>query len=216
MGVTNNEAQCNFAKRRLDKQRLAENPSSKTPLVSVFCEDAANPQTWSDGLLKDVRWPSSLPHRKDIRWVLALDSLCHFSPSRELIFRYANKVLDSSIMAFDLVLCDNPSRIQLCVLWIIGYMTQIPFGNFITEAEYVRQLSRAGYAEADMEIRDVSDHVFMGISDFISKRDRKLIEIGVSSFTKFKVAGRVFRWWGETGVIRGCIVVARKTHKSSP
>ena len=76
--------------------------------------------------------------------------------------------------------------------------------NFLTEKEYVDQLVDSGYTRERIQIRDVSEHVFAGLADFVGRRDK---EIGVG---KFRVVGWVFGWWARSGIVRGVIVSAKR------
>jgi hypothetical protein len=88
-------------------------------------------------------------------------------------------------------------------------LTQTPATNFITKSQYRTQLKAAGYADREIEIKDISEHVFDGLVSFLSQRslDMKVIGKGIGAFN---VAKWIFSWWARSGVVRGCIVVARR------
>lgn len=185
--------------------------------VRLFCADAANPNSWSKNIHEAI---ASFPIQqeetdvaslsfKQSTWVLALDTLYHFSPSRELIFRHASEKLDASIMAFDLLLSDTPSIRDLILLRIVCRFAATPFANFLTTAQYKNQLLAAGYDSRKIDITDISEHVFAGMASFIDRRDGELKNIGLN-IGRYRMAGKVFRWWARSGLIRGCIIVARK------
>ena len=201
---------------KLACDRLYSNHDLDKTRVHLYCADAAAPKSWSREIHESMR---NFPIKQGIEfatsplkhttWVLALDTLYHFTPSREPIFHYAFKELHASIMAFDLLLSDNPSFWDLVLLRIVSQFTGTPFLNFLTDTQYKNQLLAAGYDSSKIDVRDVSEHVFSGIASFIERRDGELKRIGLG-IGRYKVAGKVFKWWARTGVIRGCIVIARR------
>ncbi|OCK80031.1 hypothetical protein K432DRAFT_353801 [Lepidopterella palustris CBS 459.81] len=228
VGITLDRTQFRFALSRTKALGILppyDDPS--TPYVQLFCADAANPDSW-DGELKRAMTPFVSPHpdipsalldagqydqyagnAQQKTWVLALDTLYHFSPSRWPIINYASRTLNASLMAFDLVIADNVSIFRRLLLRIICLLTGSPYANFITVARYREMLVQAGYQEADIDIKDVSRHVFAPLARFLGDQERRLRVIGLG-IGGFRVAMWMFRWWGETGVVRGVIVVARK------
>lgn len=212
IGLTIASSQFAFA-----NQRLYSHTGLDKARVKLFCADAAKPVSWSEDIHEAVANISTEKGPKDTAsttfmpntWVLALDTLYHFKPSREAIFLHAFRELNASIMAFDLFLSDTPSLFDLILLWIICLFAESAFSNFLTIAQYKDQLRAAGYDESKIEIRDISDHVFPGIASFIKRRDGELNTIGMN-IGRYRVAGRMFGWWAQSGIIRGCIVVARR------
>lgn len=212
IGLTIDASQFAFA-----NQRLYSHAGLDKARVKLFCADAAKPVTWSEGVHQAVantstenvsRGTASATLMRST-WVLALDTLYHFKPSREAIFVYAFRELNASIMAFDLFLSDTPSLLDRILLRIICLFAESPFSNFLTIAQYKNQLRAAGYDESKIEIQDISDHVFPGIASFIKRRDGELKTIGMN-IGRYRVAGKMFGWWARSGIIRGCIVVARR------
>jgi hypothetical protein len=118
-------------------------------------------------------------------------------------------------MAFDLLLPDTTSRdypifLQKLLLWVVASGSSTPFCNFLTKDQYRKQLINAGYEADEIIIRDVSERVFSGLAKFLGEQDGKLRALGLGGIGAFHVAKWVFRWWGRSGIVRGCIVVARK------
>jgi hypothetical protein len=198
-------------------ERLYSNSKLDRARVQLFCADAAKPTSWAKDIHEAVANISTEKGGTDVAsttskhttWVLALDTLYHFKPSREPIFRHAYGQLNASIMAFDLLLSDTPSLMDLILLRIISLFAETPFSNFLTTAQYKNQLRAAGYDENKIEIRDISDHVFAGMASFIDRRDRQLKNIG-TTIGRYRVAGKVFGWWARSGIVRGCIIIARR------
>lgn len=107
-------------------------------------------------------------------------------------------------MAFDLLIGENVTWWQKLLLRIVCLGTNAPFGNFITEKEYIDMLVAVGYKRENIEVRDVSKFVFGGLAGFLAVRKEYGMPMG-----KFGMARRVFDWWAATGVVRGAVVVAR-------
>ncbi|RMD42150.1 hypothetical protein DV735_g3014, partial [Chaetothyriales sp. CBS 134920] len=122
--------------------------------------DAAQPASWSEDLARaavrekatgySYSPPSGQEQGEDDRsshgqtWVLALDSLYHFSPSRQPIINQAYHKLEASLMAFDLILADGASRLDCALLAVVCVLAAIPFANFLTAAQYRKMLCAAG------------------------------------------------------------------------
>ena len=77
-------------------------------------------------------------------WLLALDTMYHFRPSRLPLLQYAHDTLHASFMAFDLVLSEGASWQQRLILRLVCWLTGSPFSNFITEEDYLVMLVNAG------------------------------------------------------------------------
>jgi hypothetical protein len=206
VGLTINKTQAELARRRL----LAEQGSVPSSTVQVFCADAAQPASWSAKVTKATSPSTSLISQPKTMatWLLGLDTLYHFRPSRAALFRHAHDDLHASIMAFDLLLSDSISFLDRVLLWAMCLLASTPFSNFVTRQAYIDQLRDAGYARDDIEMYDVSDHVFPGISAYLRRKGSEISPFGLG-LGKYQGAGRVFDWWATSGVVRGFIVVAR-------
>ena len=199
------------------ESHIDEIEGKKPKAVKIFCADAAKPEQWKPELREAIRPKlteetmkvSMTKLAKQITWVLALDTLYHFSPSRQLIFNHSYQKLQASIMAFDLLLGDQATIVeQLCVC-VLALLMGCPVGNFMTKDEYKTQLLKAGYEEDNIEIKDISEHVFTGLADYIEKRDAELKRYLGRGIGAYKAFGWILRWWARSGVVRGCIVVAK-------
>jgi hypothetical protein len=143
------------------------------------------------------------------RWVMALDCLYHFFPSREEIFRYSNRELGASIMAFDLLLAPNISKFDWLILWMISLFTSAPISNFMVEREYRQQLEASGYMADNILMDDITGDCFKQLAQFLAKREKDLSELGICSFERFCLAKMMFRWFATGKVVRAYTVVAR-------
>jgi hypothetical protein len=205
IGITINKVQAAFALDRLEKSDEATDMPSTT---HIFCADAANPTEWSTSLKENLSRVCSRGNDRASTWFLALDTLYHFHPSRQRILSHARNELHASLMAFDLLLSDSASWWQRLILRVICLVASTPYANFVSRAEYVDMLVRAGYARDRIEVKDVSEHVFSGIAAYMQRREEQLRPLGMG-LGKLKGAGKVFGWWARSGVVRGVTVVAR-------
>ncbi|KAL4986431.1 hypothetical protein BDW68DRAFT_198021 [Aspergillus falconensis] len=228
VGITSMSVQAQFAKQRvesLEKENLcALSPSpsegeveretkhsTSSNRAQIFCADAANPSSWDPELQSSL--PPAPAQETDENWLLALDTLYHFSPSRLPLFKYTQSTLQASLMAFDLLLSDpKPSLWTRLIIRILCLFTGTPYTNFLTKQEYTALLVEAGYDVSRISFRDISGDVFGGIAGYINSREEMLKGYGLGGskgMGKFAGAGKVFGWWARTGVVRGVIVVAR-------
>lgn len=213
IGVTINRRQFECAKARFKDAGLEERGT-----VEVFCADAANPGLWDEDLnnvmgsldaeSKFRPDPDTGRTLKNEVWILALDCLYHFKPSRVPIFTYAAKKLEANIMAFDLILADDVSIIDHQLLKIVGRLMGCSPGAFLSKAEYGCQLNVAGYRLDHCEVHDISEHVFAPLAKFLRRREQQLNAIGLS-LGNLKLAMWLFEWWARRSVVRGVVVVAK-------
>lgn len=210
-GITINKSQFNFAQERIFGATNATTnirARSKHEIVNLHLADASDPKCWP-------AWtPASVTDSDcddSARWTLALDSLYHFQPSRHPVLHHASHNLSSSLLAFDLLLSTSITPIQKILLWLICLLTQIPYSNLLTAEEYTDMLVSAGYQRSNVEIFDVTEHVFPGLERFITTRGEVVKNMGVKGgWAGFGVIGRIVGWWGRSRVVKGCIIVARK------
>ncbi|KAL2816100.1 hypothetical protein BJX63DRAFT_147510 [Aspergillus granulosus] len=201
----------------------------------VFCADAAKPASWSQEIhtsLKAYTRPSTTSSeettvaaeekqslepergsqsagRQPETFLLALDTLYHFSPSRTPLLTYTKRTLNATLLTFDLVLPSTPLPILTrLLLRLLCLLTRAPYSNFLTESEYISLLVEAGYDKDKIEVRDISEHVFPGIARFMKRRVQEAKMFGIGGAGKYKGASVVFDWWAG-GVLRGVIVTAR-------
>jgi hypothetical protein len=193
------------------QERLGIKPSNTSAALEIFCADAGRPTSWTPEIKNAVSLACQTNGAKGDHenWFLGLDTLYHFQPSRWPIIEYANKELDASLMAFDLCIDENLSVKQRMILRLMSFFGQSPFANWLTIQEYRERLVMAGYAREKIEIRDISEHVFSPLAGFLKRREVEVGKYGLS-IGRFRYAAGMFSWWGRTGMVRGCIIVARK------
>ena len=195
------------------QDRLGLKQSHFNEVFEIYCADAGRPASWTLDLRNAVALACHTDDEKGYHenWILGLDSLIHFQPSRWPVIEYANRQLGASLMAYDLCIAENPSKWQRIILRLMAFFGQSPFTNWVTISEYREQLVAAGYVREGIQIRDISEHVFRPLAGFLSKRESELEQYNLS-IGRFRYAGRMFAWWGRTGVVRGCIIIARSKY----
>ena len=204
VGLTLNGSQMQTAQRSLD--RAAAAGELRRDAFKLFRANAARPETWTGAIRSAV--DSLADETYSQRWLLALDCLYHFSPSRTPVFKLAAETLDANVMAFDLVLDDKATTWNRLAVRLVGLLMSCPLRTFLTEEQYREQLVQCGYDGETIVLRDISDDVFAGVSEFLRRQEAALRLYGIS-IGGFKLAGRLFEWFDRTRVVRASIVVAR-------
>ncbi|EHK17867.1 uncharacterized protein TRIVIDRAFT_194386 [Trichoderma virens Gv29-8] len=217
VGLTLNAVQLQAAQQRLDAALAIPEGGSSSALglpessFKLFQADAAKPESWSHAVCASVDGLADEAFRE--RWLMGLDCLYHFSPSRKPIFKRASQTLNANVMAFDLVLSDTASAWQVLAVRLLGFILLCPWRTFLTEEQYRDQLVECGYDRACVEIRDISDHVFGGLAGHLRKQDAALSPYGVS-LSGYTMVGRIYEWFDRTRVLKAAIVVGRLKSKS--
>jgi hypothetical protein len=215
IGITKDPTQHQYALERVQEltsrnPRQVSTPSNSSnpaPKITLFCADAAAPHAWTQDLRSTL---TSARETTDEHWVLALDTAYHFAPSRWPLIQHAFTHLDASFMAFDLCLSPRATAAQKLALRVLTALMGAPWANFVTPEEYRRRLVDIGYADAAVRVRDVSEDVFAPLAGYLGEQDRRLKGLGLG-IGSFRVARWMFAWWGRTGVVRGVVVVARRS-----
>lgn len=212
VGINITPSQVETARKRLFTAAEGEGTFSSTPKVDVFAADAGDPASWDTEIREAIYYPGAGPDDtkpETQTWLLALDTLYHLKPSRMSLFQCAYQDMQASIMAFDLLLSDSASYWDKFYLRLICLVAGMPYSNFMTTSEYKAMLALAGYEEDSIEMQDISEHVFTGIADFIRTKEADLGRYGMT-VGKFKGPASIFDWWGRSGVVRGCVIVAHR------
>lgn len=209
VGLTLNSTQLQTAQARLET-KFKSNQLSRNDF-QLFQADAAKPSSWSASVQASV---DSLADKVfSQRWLIGLDCLYHFSPSRRLIFRQAAQGLDANVLAFDLVLGDGATFLESIAVRLLAFFLSCPFNTFLTEEHYKDQLAECGFDRASITIEDVSDHVFAGLATFINTQDTALKPYGIS-MTGYRLVGKVFAWFDRSRVVKASIIVGRVKSKA--
>jgi hypothetical protein len=208
VGITLDRDQFEIAQCCLDRENLAD----RGPSMKLHCADASSQENWDVELKDDIASAcKALDGSDHENWILGLDTLYHFQPSKWPIINYASTTLGASLMAYDLCLSDNLSLWHRLILRLMAFLGHSPFLNWATVDGYRDQLVAAGYDKDKIEIIDISEHVFRPLARFIRRRDVELKHYGISSgMGRFRHGAAMFDWWGRAGVVKGCIVIARK------
>ena len=222
IGITIDKMQYDFAKRRVD---AAKGETRTKTVTDVFCADAADPSSWpcelQDAISSTflVKGDRTATESGTEGYVLALDTLYHFRPSRREIFKYSHSTLQANFLAFDMFLARPPSKRTLRSIFNSLFLRLLtpglsaPFSNFITFEAYKLQLQEAGYAAEDIAIEDITDDVFPGLATFLETRKRELAALGLTGFSKWRISGWLFRWLAAGDVLRAGVVVARRKRR---
>lgn len=218
VGVTLHRGQFAYAKARFKDAELEGRENFR-----VFCADAARPDSWNEDLKEAMSTlqaeskfrpdPDTNATLKNEIWILALDCLYHFKPSRFPILKYAAKELKANIMAFDLMLDDDISIWDHILLNIVRWLMGCPQDAFMNLPEYRSEFHVAGYRLDHVEVFDMSEHVFAPLAKFLRRREQELKAIG-AGLGKLKAAMWLFEWWASRPVIKGAIVVAKHHERS--
>ncbi|KAG9251828.1 uncharacterized protein F5Z01DRAFT_662240 [Emericellopsis atlantica] len=205
IGLTLDEAQTETASRYIySSVASSKAPCPDATAFKLFCADASVPKKWAGPVHREVEALKAFGEK----WFLALDCIYYFSPSRRPIMDFSANRLGAGFMAFDLLMNPEASRKTALIARLIGVMMGCPFRTFLTQVEYERQLVDCGYPKEQIEIRDITEHVFPGIVRFLDAQDRALSQYGIS-LGGYKLAGRLFDWFGRSGALKAVIVVAR-------
>ncbi|KAF5262350.1 hypothetical protein FOXYS1_6914 [Fusarium oxysporum] len=211
VGLTLNDAQVQTSRRRIYRELSEAGTAFDAEAFSLFRADAAKPQTWSPQIREAVY--SLADEKYTERWLLALDCIYHFSPSRKPVLSHAAKELDANYMAFDLLLNEKASTKDIWRARLIGKMMGCPLKTFLSETEYRDQLVECGYDRNEITIKEITDDVFSGLVKFLDRQDKLLAEYGIT-MGGFKLAGRLFNWFDKSRVVRAVVVVARTKSKT--
>jgi hypothetical protein len=208
VGVTKDPVQARYALERIEQlKRGAELASQKqSPSIHLYCADAADPSSWNAELHASVQ---TAKDNSEERWVLALDTAYHFSPSRWPMINYVHSELDASFMGFDLCISPTATPSQKIILRVLTTLMGAPWANFVTPKEYGEKLMQVGYRKDTIIVKDISKHVFTPLAAFLEAQDKRLKTLGLG-LGSFRIAKTMFAWWGRTGAVRAVIVVARK------
>jgi hypothetical protein len=210
IGITKDAVQARYASERVEElkrsRKTALHDEEQKPNISLFCADAANPKSWNEQIQTTIK---TARDNSTERWVLALDTAYHFSPTRWPLLSYIHSDLNASFMAFDLCLSPTPTFTQTMIVSILAAIMGAPYKNFTTPQQYRRKLMQAGYRSEDISITDISEHVFTPLAVYLGEQDKKLKVLGLG-IGSFNVAKKMFGWWGRSGAVRGVVVVARR------
>lgn len=210
LGITLEPAQAQFAQQRINEAQNDGDKSTTSTTAEIFCADAADPSSWSGDLAASITdLTTTAADLNTTTWLLALDTMYHFRPSRLPILHYAQNTLHASLMAFDLIIADGVSWRERLLLRIICWITGSPYSNFLSQREYIELLVAAGYDRSRIEMRDISRHVFGGLAEFMGRRVEEARPFGIK-LGKYRAARVVFGWWARSGIVRGFVVVARR------
>lgn len=140
--------------------QLARSRCSQLPNTRIVRADA-------------VAFLMSMP-RESVDSILCLDAIYHFN-TRESALRSAFKVLRPSgkLRLTDLVVSNGMmgNFSTRAMLYLCSLVTDIPWVNWVHEEEYLSNFREIGYS--DIQVEDISDHVFSGLADHVRRMNRR-------------------------------------------
>jgi hypothetical protein len=108
------------------------------------------------------------PDGEDYTSILALDCAYHFNTRHDFLSQSFARLLPGGRIALaDICFSDHtpPSPVLRRILGVLGVM---PEANVVTRQEYIQTMEKIGYV--DITLVDVSEHVFPGFTNFLSKQ----------------------------------------------
>lgn len=200
IGLTLSTLQAHIAADRVRQVQGGENPK-----YNVFHADAAKPNTWGSGIhssLKTLERP----------WLMAIDCLFHFEPSRKPLFEFAANKLGASFALTDHVKRENLTWLERLKLHFAYGLLDTPLNNVLTRRQYVELLVSCGYEEKNITIIPTTEFVLKPYSNFIQEQGQRWQDLGggKSDYMDFRLVGAVSSWLAKSGLVDSCIIVARK------
>lgn len=187
-----------------DRLREAQSSSQGKTRCKIFQADAAKPSTWSAEIRDSVR---SLPNP----WLVGIDTLVDFLPSRKGILAYARQELGASVAITDHVKMENLSMLDTFRTWASFRLMDAPLNQVLTKQQYIDLLVECGYKEENISFVPYTQHVYAPYSRFIQKQGQRWQEMGGSKwdYMDFSIAGYVCDWWARTGLAEAYMIIAR-------
>ena len=146
--------------------------------------------------------------------VLSVDSAYHYSPSRELFFQEANRILSSGgMLATADIVCQLPlsewSYGSKLLLRLVCWQTSLPFPNMISKSEYIDSLKSCGFE--NIQCRSVGGEVFPGFSSFVTRHSDRYKHITSPIVrSKYLMVSNVSKYIWNNNVLDYIIVSAVK------
>ncbi|KAL2819009.1 hypothetical protein BDW59DRAFT_174997 [Aspergillus cavernicola] len=201
VGLTISPIQVQIAETRLLKAQESPQTESK---YRIFTADAARPDTWSSEVQDSIRSLSN-------PWLVALDTLVDFRPSREAILSYARQDLGASVAITDHLRKEDMGILDRLKLYASFRLLDTPLNHVLTRKQYIDLLVKCGYKRENISFIPYSEHVYAPYSRFISQQGQRWQEMGGSKwdYMDFSLAGFVTGWWARSELVEACIIVAR-------
>ncbi|KAK9477479.1 hypothetical protein V1514DRAFT_333772 [Lipomyces japonicus] len=197
-------------------------------------------EVWSLDASQPARtWPDEVLNRAvvdgQVNKIIALDCMYHFYPSRFEFLRFSASALDAAssanvgFVAEDLILGPHVAWWHRCLLYVVCKFAHTPYGNFITRSQYVQLLSEAGFGVENgwqLVMHDITNDVFPGLARFLDPANEKDADKDKDKdndethgarqvrpwlrFERFKLFGKIVRWWADYDVVRSVVIVLKK------
>ena len=206
VGLMISPVQVHIADTRLQEtQKLLPKMDSK---YRIFTADAAKPKSWSSEIQDSVRSSSS---DSDL-WLVALDTLVDFRPSRKEVLSYARNELGASVAITDHLKKEDMTGLDSAKTWASFQLLDTPLNSILTRRQYIELLVECGFKRENISIVPYTEHVYAPYSRFIEQQGRRWQEMGGSNcdYMDFTLAGWVTGWWARSGLVEACMIVARR------
>lgn len=205
VGLTFSPIQVHIADTRLQETQKSLQTNSK---YQVFVADAAKPDSWNSEIQDAVRSSSSDSNP----WLVALDALVDFQPSRKGILSYALNELGASVAITDHLKKEDMTGLDRAKTWASFRLLDTPLDSILTRRQYVELLVECGFKRENISIIPYTEHVYAPYSQFIDQQGRRWQEMGGSKwdYMDFTLAGWVTGWWARSGLVEACMIVARR------
>lgn len=154
---------------------------------------------------------------RPITKILSLDAAYHFN-TRLQFLKQTVRVLpkDGTIGLVDLILTREfaekvqSSRLYQFLLHCLGWLTGIPYANFISLENYEKQLKSIGYS--DITTQQLDNPILDGFVQFVERQNKFLKRFGSNrTFEKFAGSASLIRFLRKHRVIHMILITARQT-----
>ncbi|TPX57454.1 hypothetical protein PhCBS80983_g03823 [Powellomyces hirtus] len=207
IGVTSEVEQASIAHKRVTEAGLASS-------VTLYSGDAVDPASWRSA---DSGRPFSHQefHSQVYDAILSLDSCYHYNTRQRWLQLCSTSLRKHGrFSCSDLILGPgigearkNGVRGQFTLLLLRAVLsfTGAPWENFVEEKDYISRLEESGFTE--VQVIDISDHVFPGLGGFVTRHKRSLGGlVAERKWWQYEGAARLFNWLHRNKLI--CFVLA--------
>jgi len=161
---------------------------------------------WAGDAIKSLQ--SQLTNSYDA--VIAVDSCYHFKTRNVFLSESFRTLQPGGKLGVTDLIPPSLGWFSFILLRVVCFIASVPWTNMISKQKYLDDLTSIGFI--DVEIEDISAHVFQGLADFISDRDTEPWFDSMKDWkgwTQFVGFSKFLRWWS-TGKMHFVLVRATK------
>ncbi|PKX89306.1 uncharacterized protein P174DRAFT_454984 [Aspergillus novofumigatus IBT 16806] len=170
IGLTISPMQVRMADSRLQKAQKAAALNCDTE-YRIFHADAARPETWNEDIHRRVK---SLKNP----WLVAVDTLVDFRPSRKALLQYARNEIHASVAITDHLVVENTSILDRMKLWVSFRLLDTPLRHVLSRQQYIDLLVECGYEAEKISFVPYTERVYAPYSQFIDQQGQRWQEMG--------------------------------------